>query len=323
MVAKWFMRSSLILAATLATGSVATAQQTGVLRGTITYGHNGEGVPGIRVMLPEARFLTTTDEQGRFRIERVLAGEHDLTLDLFGCELAARTVTVVAGEERTMDFAIGPPVINLEGLVVTGLAAGMPEAELPFTVERLDAEELPVGQARSIADLIRGRIPGAKIIQGSGQPGAEFSIQFRGPTSLQRLQEPLIVVDGIPFRGGLSTIHPMDVDRIEVLKGATASAVYGSRAQAGVIEITTKRGLAGNPPPEGPLLVIDGQITEETLASVDPATISDIRMLQGAAGAVLYGAQGESGVIQVTTKEWALANDAAVWLPRCESVVSR
>jgi TonB-dependent SusC/RagA subfamily outer membrane receptor len=152
-----------------------------------------------------------------------------------------------------------------------------------------------------VGGLIQGKVAGAKVVQGSGQPGDQISILLRSARSILLDQDPLVVVDGvITDRRGLD-IDPSDVESVEILKGAGASAIYGSRGQAGVVEITTKRGPVGDTAPRGPVLVVDGVMTHLTLADVNPADIATIRKFDGPAGAVLYGPRGEAGVIQIIT----------------------
>jgi TonB-dependent SusC/RagA subfamily outer membrane receptor len=113
----------------------------------------------------------------------------------------------------------------------------------------------------------------------------------------------LIVIDGVITSGRLTDIDPMDVDHVEVLKGAAAAASYGSRGQSGVIEITTKRGLKRELPVarSGPLLIVDGVPTEGSINDLRFSDIVDMRKLDGPVGAILYGRSAELGVIEVTT----------------------
>lgn len=312
------LASTLILACAFATG--AAAQAVGTLTGTVTYSGNGDGVPGVRVLLADAQMVTASDDDGHYRLESVPLGRQPVSLFLIGCQLASRIIDVPVGETLVADFVVGPPVINLDRLVVIGVAARTPQAELPFTVDRLEADELRPASARTVADMIQGRIAGAKVVHGSGQPGEDASIVLRSATSIQRgSQDPLIVVDGVISQRSLSDIDPMDVDRVEVLKGAAAAASYGSRAEAGVIEITTKRGVGRTPRPSEPLVVLNGVVSDRTLAEIDLAEIEDILLLRGAAGAVIYGPEAEAGAIQVTTRQGASPSQDGLRAPDCIS----
>jgi TonB-dependent SusC/RagA subfamily outer membrane receptor len=220
---------------------------------------------------------------------------------VMGCVVAAREVQVQAGRRLTLDWSLEPPVIDLEGLVVTALGA---DASSPFAMERLQAGA-ETGSARSIGSLLQGKAAGVRVMQGSGQPGTDPSILLRSPTSVVIGQAPLIVLDGVITPGRLTDIDPFDVDHIEVLRGAAAAAGYGSRGQNGVIEITTKRG-PGRVEPEvrpGPLLFVDGVATRGSLNDVPFSEIVEIRKIEGPVASVLYGRSAEVGVIEVTTTQ--------------------
>jgi TonB-dependent SusC/RagA subfamily outer membrane receptor len=113
-------------------------------------------------------------------------------------------------------------------------------------VEQLTAADLPV-PAVSAGSAIQGKIAGAQVVQGSGRPGAGVSVMLRGPTSINasgRDQEPLWIVDGVILSSSMVDIDALDIENIEVVKGASAASLYGSRAAAGVIQVTTRRGRA-------------------------------------------------------------------------------
>jgi TonB-dependent SusC/RagA subfamily outer membrane receptor len=246
-----------------------------------------------------------TDKDGRYRMQEVPPGQHFALTVLMGCILTADPVQVEAGRRATLDISLEPPVIDLEGIVVSASAITGDRAELPFTVARLDAgeREIATGSTRSVGSMLQGKVAGARVVQGSGQPGTDPSILLRAPTSLLGTQQPLIVIDGVITQGRLTDIDPFDVARVEVLKGAAAAAGYGSRGQAGVIEITTKRGPGAEAPrTRQPVLLLDGVVTDGTLADVNLADVVDIRRLDGPVAAILYGVGAETGAIEVTTR---------------------
>ena len=117
--------------------------------------------------------------------------------------------------------------ISLETIVVTGVAGETPRSQVPFTVERLDVAELQRVPTPSVRGLLQGKLPGVKVIQGSGQAGSEPSMQFRGPTSIMGMQAPLIVIDGVITQGGIADLNTQDIASMEVVKGAAAAALYG------------------------------------------------------------------------------------------------
>ncbi len=237
-----------MLAAALVTGGLLgptsdtlLAQQTAAASGTVTHVADGRGISGILVLVPALSIGRTTDARGAFLLDGLPAGRHEVVATLLGCLVARRWIEVSAGQRLTVPIALSSPAFSLEGIVITAVSSDIPEAEMPFAIGRLDHPD-QTRSARTIASMIQGRVAGAKVIQGSGQPGQEPSVMLRGPVSIQGRQDPLVVVDGIITHGALSEIDLFDVEHVEILKGAAAAAGYGARGGAGVIEITTKRG---------------------------------------------------------------------------------
>lgn len=274
----------------------------GRISGQVVYS-GGPVVPGVQVVFPGLGLRADTDAAGRFALPVVRPGEHQLSVYALGCELAARTVEVEPGEATEFTVQVGPRAFALDELVVTGTPAERSRAELPFSVEEVSGDRLRTATAAgSVANLLRG-IAGGRVMRGTGLPGQESDILLRGPATLGGAQQqPLVVVDGIIAGHSTAGIDPMDVERIEVLKGAAAAAHYGSRAQGGVIEITTKRRPPDPEPVEAqPLLLIDGLISDENLGDIDTRDVVDIRVLRGPAASLVAGPRGVAGIIRVTT----------------------
>ena len=114
-------------------------------------------------------------------------------------------------------------VLAMDAVVVTGVAGATPETELAFTVEQVEVETAQIASALNVASLLQGRTAGTRVIQGTGQPGDEPSVQFRGPTSIMQSQAPLLIVDGVISTGSLADIDPNDIENIEILRGAAAA----------------------------------------------------------------------------------------------------
>ena len=232
---------------TLTPRGESMAQQTATVSGTVTLGQAGEGVPGVRVWLPELGLGRMTDTNGVFRFGAVSAGKHEMHAEFVDCQAGSWTVRVGAASQALHLWLDGPAVAALRERVAAGTATAISASELPFTVDRLGRKDLDRGSARVLADLLRGRFPGIKVVQGSGMPGEPISIRFRGPTSMAGDREPLIVVDGAITEGGVDDLDPLDIEKVEILKGAAAAAVYGARGEAGAVEITTRRGTPAPP----------------------------------------------------------------------------
>lgn len=319
------LRRSLLWTAAAAAALVAAtaqggrAQERGAVSGRVlstVASERGEPVPGVTVRLAELRRTGISDEGGRFELTGVPAGAHELRAELLGCLLASRTVEVRADETSQVELRVSQPVIELPGVVATGIAAEAPPGERPYAVGEVDVAERAGHPGRSIADLIRGEFPGVRILE-RGQAGGEISIQLRGPTSISGSQHPLLVIDGIITSGGFVDLNPRDVAHVRVLKGAAAAAEYGARGEAGVIEVTTIQG-AGEAVgvTKGPVVVVDGELSERGLGPVDSERIQDLEMLTGARAGVLFGRAAEQrGVLRVTTK--AAAERDREGLTRC------
>src|SRR5262245_17270049 len=177
----------------------------------------------------------------------------------------------VPSDRATVDFALEKDVLQLEGVTVTGQATTIDKRNAATAIASVSAEELLVAPAKSIEGNLSGKVVGAAIFENSGVPGGGMQIQIRGATSILGQGDPLYVVDGViisnqSINGGLAALsrstgssnstqdqtvnrladlNPNDVESIEVLKSAAATAIYGSRATNGVVVITTKRGKAG------------------------------------------------------------------------------
>lgn len=294
---------ALVLGLGLASPSLAQmTPAAGTIRGRVTYGPTGEVIPAVLVSIPELGLGKLTDEEGLFFFSDVVPARYSLVTSLWGCHLDSRIIEVSPSDSLAVALAIQPPTIDLQGLVVSGQMDTLRSSELPFAVGSL----VPTDRDRSasgITDLLRGRFAGVRVVRGSGQPGDDVSLMMRGPTSIVGSQGPLLVVDGSVREGSASLVDPLDIARVEILRGAAAAARYGARGQAGVIEITTKRGPSRGGALTGPVILVDGQETGETLADIDTRDVDQISLVPGPAAAALYGRRAEAGIIHVTTLE--------------------
>jgi TonB-linked SusC/RagA family outer membrane protein len=254
---RWNKRASALattaLSAWLFIGAAPLFAQ-GAVTGTVTDSESLSPVAGAQVFVAGTAVGTLSGAQGTYRLEGVPAGQQTITVRLIGYRELSQDVTVQSGQVATADFAVTQTALRLQDIVVTGVVGETPRVKLPFTVERLNAADMPV-PASDASSLLAGKAAGVSVVSGSGQPGAEASIMLRGPTSINtagsgRSMSPLIVIDGViqSESATLSDVGALDIDHVEIVKGAAAASLYGSRAQNGVIEITTKRGtnLASN-----------------------------------------------------------------------------
>jgi TonB-linked SusC/RagA family outer membrane protein len=238
------LRTFSALVALLFAAGTAEAQQTGTLQGTVVQAATSQPVAGAQVFIPGTRLGTITNTEGRFQLLNVPAGTHTVQVQLIGYTDISREVSVSAGQVMAVNFEIAQAPIALQEVVVTGVAGVTSKAKLPFVVEQLRTEDMPV-PAVSAGGMIQGKVAGATVVSGSGRPGSGQSILLRGPTSINasgRSQEPLYIMDGVILSGSFVDFDALDIQNIEIVKGAAAASLYGSRAANGVVHITTNRG---------------------------------------------------------------------------------
>ena len=213
----------------------------------------GQPLVGANVFVSELNISVATNQSGAFIITvpagRVRGQPVVLRARAIGYQPGSNPIALAVGAQ-SVDFNLKKDLTELSAVVVTGVTRATEAIKLPFTVTRVDTSQMPVSGSNPLTQL-QGKIPGALIVNASGRPGSAPSIVLRGPVSLNatgRTQQPLYLLDGVPLQGGLPDINPSDIENVEVVKGAAAASLYGARAGAGVINITTK---SGRNAPEG------------------------------------------------------------------------
>jgi TonB-linked SusC/RagA family outer membrane protein len=224
-----------------AADAAPVAAQTGSVTGTVVDVTSGRPLESAQVFIPALNMGGLTNTQGRFLLLNIPAGTHEVRVELIGYNAMTQEVTVTAGQASTLEFRLNSTALRLQELVVTGVAGETPRVKLPFTVESVDFTEMAV-PSPSADGLIAGKVPGASVTRGSGQPGSDSGILLRGPTTITGSQSPLIIIDGVITDNTLADISSLDVESIEMVKGAAGASLYGSRAQNGVVQIRTRRG---------------------------------------------------------------------------------
>lgn len=238
-------------------GSLAFGQ--GSISGKVTR-EDGSAVAGATVVLKQLTIGALTGEDGSYRVSNVPAGDHILTVSFVGLGKQEIEISVVSGQNTEVNPVMTEDIVTLEDVVVVGYGTAR-KRDLVGSVVKVNSEELNETIGASFETALQGKTPGVQIVQSSGVAGAGAVIRVRGIGSLSSGGDPLYVVDGIPITqdnflngetGGvnnnpLSSINPDDIESVEVLKDASAAAIYGSRGSNGVILITTKRGTSGKP----------------------------------------------------------------------------
>lgn len=233
----------------------------GSISGTVTEGRSSGGIGSVTIQVEGTRFGAVTGEDGRFRIGGVPAGSYTLVARRIGYAPRRLPVTVTDNQEVTVNFEMQADVLRLDEVVVTGSTAETSRRQLGNAIGTIDAQEIRNSGSVAVDRALAGKVAGVMVQQNSGNPGGGISVRLRGANTILGSADPLYIVDGVIvgnnateliYLGGYAQnrmvdINPEDVDRIEVVKGAAAAALYGSRANNGVVQIFTKRGVAGPP----------------------------------------------------------------------------
>lgn len=245
-----------VLLLVLGWAPAASAQQ--VIRGTVTDSAQQKGLEGALVTLVGTNTRVQTNSAGKFELVNAPTGDITLRVQMIGYGPALRKVTVIQGEEATVNFTLILRPVELDEMVSIGYGS-VSRDNLATAVSTVGAEDI-TGQANASADAaLQGKAPGVQVIQNAGNPGNAISVRIRGSASITATNQPLYVVDGIPVvsedisqlgLGGqgiraITGLSSEDIATIDVLKDAAAASIYGSRGSNGVVLITTKRGQAG------------------------------------------------------------------------------
>jgi TonB-linked SusC/RagA family outer membrane protein len=251
-------------------GIQAGESQVRQISGRITNAQTEQGVPDATIAVLGTQIVAQADNEGRFVLN---APDGDANLMVRGIGYKRQQIRLPA-DQASLNVALEPDVFKLEEIVITGQATGVEQRNLANAVSTVSAAELTRAPTPTIESALQGKIPGATIQANSGAPGGGLQVNLRGVSTIIGDLEPLYVVDGIAVSdvaipnganavtqaqaGGnprnqdnavnrIADLNPDDIEKIEVLKGGSAAAIYGSKATNGVVFITTKRGQVGKP----------------------------------------------------------------------------
>lgn len=226
--------------------------QTGSISGRVTDSKN-QGIPGSTVLIEGTTLGSSSNVDGTYNLPSVPAGPQTLVISFIGYNTVRRPVTVVAGQNIEVSAGLTENATQLSEAVVVGYGTQRRQ-DVTGAVTQLDTKQFVRGQITNPEQLIQGKVAGVNITTNGGQPGDGAQIRIRGGSSINANNDPLLIIDGVPvetggLKGGnpLALINPNDIESYTVLKDASATAIYGSRAAAGVILITTKKGLRDEP----------------------------------------------------------------------------
>ena len=246
---------------------IDTIAQT-IISGKVSNQKDNSGIEGISIVIKGTRNGATSDNIGGFSLK--LNNNNAVTLVASGVGFKTQELNVDPSKMATgLNIVLTEQYSKLDEVVVTGTSAGTTKRQLGSYISSVNAEDLTKGATGNVLAALQGKTAGAQIIQNSGDPAGGMSVRLRGISSVLSSSEPLYIVDGViinnatnrvtntssNYDGGnfvgsigqnrMVDINPADIERIEVLNGAAAAATYGSRANAGVIQIFTKRGKSG------------------------------------------------------------------------------
>jgi len=260
---KFYCKAFLLIA--LLTGSGEILAQGFNATGSVKDSRSGDPMPGVNVTVKGTTLGTVTDGNGNYAIQ-VNAESATLTFSFIGYRVKEVSVT---SARTVVDVTLDEDFTSLEEVVITGLASSIKRSNLANAITTVSAKELMGSTQIQTADgALYGKVAGANIRMNSGAPGGGLAIQLRGLSTITQSTAPLIILDGVYISNAyqrtgrasvsgagasnqddganrLADINPNDIENIEVLKGPSAAAIYGTRANAGVIVITTKKGQAG------------------------------------------------------------------------------
>jgi TonB-linked SusC/RagA family outer membrane protein len=214
------------------------AQNLGKVFGTVRDAVSNEELIGATVMLSGKKTGTITDMKGNFTI---LAPQDGTLLVSY---LGYKPQEVKIADQKNLEIKLIPESESMNEVEVVGYAV-QKKRDVLGAVSKVNGSQLSQIPVASTADALQGRVAGVDVSSQTGAPGADISVRIRGVGSISSSNDPLYIVDGIPVQNALNNISPDEIQSITVLKDASSAAIYGSRANNGVVLITTKRGKAG------------------------------------------------------------------------------
>ncbi|NQX38309.1 TonB-linked outer membrane protein, SusC/RagA family [Pedobacter steynii] len=228
------MKQTLLILCLLCFFTRLHAQNVITVKGVVRDGTN-QPIPGATIREKGGKNAAVSSGNGTYQIK--VPGNASLEFRFIG----SKTVEIKVNNRTNIDVRLIDDANNLNEVVVTGYGQETTRGGLTGSVSSISGTELAKTPVQNVAQALQGRIAGMQVTMGSGDPGAAPSIKIRGGTSITQSNDPLYVVDGVPQTDGLAFLDPMDIESIDVLKDASATAIYGARGANGVVLVTTKK----------------------------------------------------------------------------------
>ncbi len=263
-----FSRGGIFLLSVALAVPGAVRAQNATITGAVTDETTSRPLGSVQVYLVDTGLGTITRDNGRYIVLNVPPGSYTLRAERLGYATVDIDVTVEAGATVQQDFTIRSQALGLDEIVVTGTAGAARRREIGNTVSQLNVAQDVVEPPTNVDALLQARVPGMSITQSSASAGGGAMIRLRGNVSMTQSNQPLIYIDGVRVRSEgfaknvppigysgrsnndvsspLNSVNPQDIERVEVIKGAAATTLYGTEASAGVIQIFTRRGSVGD-----------------------------------------------------------------------------
>lgn len=224
-----------LLLLTGAGAATQTSAQGLTVSGKITSSDDGSGLPGVTVLLKGSSAGTSTDAEGNYKLN-VTDPNGTLIFSFIG--YASQEVTI--GSRSVVDVVLSADVTELNEVVVVGYGT-VKKTDLTGSVVAIDPEQITKRGSLGTLEAVQGQVAGVDISNNTGRSGSSFKMQIRGQQSLNNNQQPLFVVDGV-ITDNIDFLNPQDIERMDILKDASSTAIYGSRGAYGVVIVTTKQG---------------------------------------------------------------------------------
>ena len=259
-MSRTWLWTAAVLALSVALPVGAGGQEMGSVVGRVTQRGTDQPLADVQIMVAGTANVTRTNEDGRFRFPNVSAGSVTLRVVRLGYAAQSRTIAVSAAQSTTADFTLVPVALTLDQIMVTATGETERRRESGISIGSIDSSRLNPASVTNLSTVLAARTPGVSVLSSTGSTGLGSRIRIRGSNSINLSNDPLLIVDGVRVNN-LSTalsislagqtisrmddLNGDDIESIEVIKGPAASALYGTAAASGVIQVSTKRGRAG------------------------------------------------------------------------------